>query len=65
MLKPITAYNLAEGSNWLARTFRTPEAELDAVFAKKESGSLVREDFDLIHQNGGPSKAVVIFRTKE
>lgn len=62
--KWIKAYNMADGGNWLTRTLNTSEAELDSVFAKDDSTSVGREDFDLIKREGGPGKAVVIVEVK-
>lgn len=60
----IRTYSMAETSNWLARTFRTDGAELKSVFAKEGETPMVRDDFNVIHNEGGPSKAVVIFIRK-
>lgn len=57
----VKTYNMADRSNWLARMFSTKQAELQSAFAKNESADVRREDFNLIRQEGGPSKAVVIF----
>lgn len=56
----ITNYNMAESSNWLARTFRTDDAELKSVFAKETRAPMHREDFNLIYREGAPSKAVLV-----
>ncbi len=61
----IGTYNMAENAHWLGRVFNTSEAELDAVFAKKEVGALDRQDFKLIKRDGKPSKAVVIFKIRK
>lgn len=61
----ISTYNMTDNSHWLGRRLHTNEAELDAVFAKKESGAMARKDFELIKKEGGPSKGVVIFNIKE
>ncbi len=57
-------YSMAETSNWMARTLRTDEAELKSVFAKENQSPIAREDFNVILNEGGPSKAVVIFVRK-
>lgn len=56
----VKAYNMAETSNWLARTFRTDDAELKSVFSKEGTTPLVRDDFNHIVAEGGPSKAVAV-----
>lgn len=56
----VKAYNMAETSNWLARTFRTDDAELKSVFGKEGSTPVARDDFNHIVKEGGPSKAVAI-----
>lgn len=61
----ISTYNMTDNSHWIGRTFNSEEAELDAVFAKNEMGPAVREDFNLIKRDGGPSKAVIIFKLKD
>lgn len=61
----ISSYNMADNSHWLGKRFHTDEAELEAVFAKKEKGALARKDFEMIQKEGGPSKAVIILNVKE
>jgi hypothetical protein len=61
----IKVFNMAEGSNWVAKMLRTPQAELNSKFAKRGKDSLEREDFQIIKREGAPSKAVVIFTIKE
>jgi hypothetical protein len=56
------AFNMAENSNWLARRLHTANADLDAVFLKDRADELARDDFNLIREEGAPSKAVVILR---
>jgi hypothetical protein len=53
-------FNMAETSNWLARTFRTDNAELKSVFSKDMSVPMAREDFNIIKNDGAPSKAVIV-----
>lgn len=60
----IRKYSMAETSNWLARMLRTDEAELKSVFAKEGETPMVRDDFNAIKSDGGPSKAVVVFIKK-
>jgi hypothetical protein len=59
----VKVFNMADGSNWLARTFRTTEAELDSAFAKRDA-EIKREDFKMIKENGAPSKAVILVKSK-
>lgn len=61
----VKSYNMAETTNWLGRYFNTKEAELDAVFAKKEADSLERNDLALIKKDGAPSKAVIVMKYRE
>lgn len=60
----IRKYSMAETSNWLARMLRTDEAELKSVFAKEGETPMMREDFNVIKSEGGPSRAVVVFIRK-
>jgi len=60
----IRTYSMAEGSNWLARMFRTDEAELKSVFAKENEAPMAREDFNAIINQGGPSRAVIVLIRK-
>lgn len=61
----ISNYNMAETSNWLARTFRTSDYELKSVFAKEASAPMSRSDYNLIASEGGPCKAVVVLIKKQ
>lgn len=60
----IRTYSMAESSNWLARMFRTDEAELKSVFSKENEAPMAREDFNSIINQGGPSRAVIILIRK-
>ena len=60
----IRKYSMAETSNWLARLLRTDEAELRSVFAKEGETPMMRDDFNTIKTEGGPSRAVVVFVRK-
>ena len=60
----IKTYSMAETSNWLARMFRTDEAELKSVFSKQNEAPMAREDFNIIMNEGGASKAVVVILRK-
>lgn len=61
----VKAYNMAETSNWLARTFRTDDAEMKSVFSKDADVPMAREDFNTIVRNGVKSKAVVVIIRKK
>lgn len=63
-MKYVHEYNMAQNSNWVGKLLHNSEAELDAVFAKKSSGKLEREDFALIKSNGAAKKAVVILKVR-
>ena len=54
-------YNMAERSNWLARTFNTEESELKSIFAKEgvEAGAM-QEKYEAFKNEGEPSKAVFV-----
>lgn len=56
----IKKFNMAETSNWLARTMRTEDAELKSVFAKEGTTPVNRADFNYIMKEGAPSEAVVV-----
>jgi len=60
----IKNFNMAETSNWLARTFRTDEAELKSVFSKEAVAPMARADFNVMVREGAPMKAVVVFVRK-
>lgn len=61
----VKTYNMAENSNWLARTFNTKDAELKSVFGKKGAATPMRNnEFMLIKEVGGPSEAVVTAELK-
>lgn len=60
----IRTYNMAETSNWIARMFRTDEAELKSVFAKQEDAPMARDDYNVILSEGGPSRVVMVFIRK-
>lgn len=61
----VSVFNMADGAHWLARTFRTSDAELDSAFAKRGTSQIKREDFKIIKTEGGPMKAVVLVTVKE
>jgi len=64
LTESVKVFNMATGSNWVARAFMTSDAELDSVFAKKDA-EIMRGDFKIIKDNGAPSKAVVIVKMKD
>lgn len=56
----VDTYNMAESSNWMARTFNTKDAELKSVFGKTGAEiPVTRDEFQVIRKEGGLSKAVV------
>lgn len=61
----VRIFNMAEGSHWVASVFHTSEAELDSAFGKRGKDTIKREDFQIIKNEGAPSKAVVIMVVKE
>ncbi len=61
----IKAYNMADASNWLAKTFRTDDAEIKSVFSKDASLPMAREDFNTIARDGAESMAVVVVVRKK
>lgn len=61
----IDTFNLAEKTSLLAQWFSTDEAELKSQFARSaEEEQMTEKDFQVIKEEGGPSKSVVIFRVK-
>lgn len=54
-------FNMAERSNWLARTMGTEDAELKGVFARNDA-PVSNDEFDLIKKSGGPSHAILVSR---
>lgn len=61
----VDTYNMAENSNWLARTFNTRDAELKSVFARRgEPVPVTNSEYHLIREVGGPSEAVVLVELK-
>ena len=56
----IKVYNMADASNWVARTFKTDDAELKSIFSKDASAPMTREDFNIIARDGAPCKAVIV-----
>lgn len=62
----IDTFNMAESANWVARTFRTEDAELKSIFGRRGADTpLTNEEFNLIRDSGGPSKAVVVVEYKQ
>ncbi|HTL13193.1 MAG TPA: hypothetical protein VL588_11935 [Bdellovibrionota bacterium] len=57
----VATYNMAEDANWLAKTFRTSDAELKSLFGKKGTQTPVtNNEMKIIKDEGGPSKVVVL-----
>lgn len=62
----IDTFNMAESANWVARTFRTEEAELKSIFGRRGADTpLTNQEFNSIRDSGGPSKAVVVVEHKQ
>lgn len=61
----VDTYNMAESSNWLARTFNTKDAELKSVFGRTGSDiPVTRDEFNVIKKEGGPSTGVAVVEFK-
>jgi hypothetical protein len=56
----IDTYNMAESSNWLARTLNTRDAALKATVTKQTATPASHPEFQLIRDTGGPSRAVIV-----
>ena len=65
-IKAVKTFNMAETSNWLARTFKTEDAELKSVFSKKGAAAPVsKAECYIIKNEGGPYEAVVVVEKHE
>lgn len=60
----IRGYNMGENSHWLGRFFQTTKSGLDAAFSGNENRKLKRKNIKIVKANGGPGKAVVIFKIR-
>lgn len=61
----VTAYNMGEQANWLARMFNTTESELKSSMAYEKKGqSLMKEKFATFKEKGEPRKAVLVLSKK-
>lgn len=58
----VEVFNMAEKSNWLARTFNTDEAELKSVFSMEGGAPMSSEEFQVFKTKGQASKAVLLVR---
>jgi hypothetical protein len=58
----VDSFNMAERSNWLARLFRTDDAELKSSYAKADRRALNDDELRVMKSRGSPSSAVVIVR---
>ena len=64
-LDKYTIYNMAENLSWIAHTLSETEANIKSIFARtSDIAPISKEDFVVIKENGGPSKAVVLIRNK-
>lgn len=61
----VDTYNMAEDSNWLAKTFNTTDAELKAMFQKKNASiPITNAEHQIIRNEGGPSVAMIVVEKK-
>lgn len=61
----VDTYNMAEASNWMARTFRTSDSELKSLFSKKGmQAPVTNAEFEVIKNEGAPCEAVVVIQTE-
>jgi hypothetical protein len=59
----VDSYNMAETSNWMARTFRTSDAELKSQFSKQSAQTPVTNaEFQIIKNEGAPGEAIVVLQ---
>ncbi len=57
----VDTFNMAEDSNWLAKTFGTSDSELKSRFSRRGAAAPVTNaEFEVIKNEGGPSEAVVV-----
>lgn len=56
----VETHNMAEHSGFVASNFNKEDAELKSAFSKRGATPMSSEDFQVIKQMGGPSKAVVV-----
>jgi hypothetical protein len=63
-ISSLKIFNMAEESNWVARSFNTEDAELKSVFSKEEMAPISRNGFDFIRENGASSRAVLVIVQK-
>lgn len=64
-LSGIHVFNMARGTNWLAKAFNTEDAEIKKIFAGEEttlSGSR-RLELQAFRDSGRPSTAVLVFES--
>lgn len=65
-ISDVDTYNMAENSNWLARTMNTKDAELKSIFSKKgEAAPVTDAEFRVIRNVGSPMEAVVVVERSE
>lgn len=61
----MNTYNMAEGSNWMARMFHTSDSELKSLFSKKGAQAPVTNaEFEVIKNEGAPSEAVIVIQNE-
>lgn len=55
----VDTYNMAERSNWLARTFDTNEAEIKSEVANKNKDEMTKDEYKVFKESGQASRVVV------
>jgi hypothetical protein len=58
----VETFNMAEKSNWLARTFNTDEAEIKSLFGAEGGAPIDHDEFQVFKSKGSASKAIVLVR---
>lgn len=58
----VEVYNMAEKTNWLARTFNTSDAEVKSLFQKEVDAPITHDAYMAIKNNGAAQKAVVLVK---
>jgi hypothetical protein len=58
----VETFNMAEKSNWLARTFNTDDAEIKSLFGTEGGAPIDHDEFQVFKSKGDASKAIVLVR---
>lgn len=56
----VEVFNMAEKSNWLARTLNTSQAEMKSIFSMEGGAPMTNRDFQVFKTKGRASKAVLL-----